>query len=303
MLKCNIRSRCHSVLMLFALLLSVVVVHAASAQTIRLHVDGTTTLGTPTNPNPGETWSNPYKYLSAAIAQANALLSGFTPPAKVDIWVRGATVSGVTYRPDESAANPTGSGSRTATFTLRQYVSIYGGFAGTESSSQFNLRSPATNITILSGDLGTVDAFVAGSSGHTYGNYSDNSHHVVASSVFLGANPGTPAAPHLDGFTVRGGNADGGSNANGAGIWVYQGNPTIRNCIIEQNTTTNTAGGFYLEDGNGHPILRDCTLRHNTAGAGNPLSFARGGGFSSENAEPYSDKWDECVNGCIELLP
>ena len=76
-----------------------------------------------------------------------------------------------------------------------------GGFAGNESS--FDKRDPATNVTILSGDIGVG------------GDNSDNSYHVVCSLSPLVV---------LDGFTITGGNANGtGIDALGGGLVVGVG--------------------------------------------------------------------------------
>jgi len=104
----NIRKRCRYVFAIFTLLVMFMMATSASGQNIVLHVNGSVSSGTPSNPNPGESWGNAYKYLSAAIDRADFLInSSFA--TKVDIWVAANT-----YRPDESAANPTGSNSRSA---------------------------------------------------------------------------------------------------------------------------------------------------------------------------------------------
>ncbi len=94
------------------------------------------------------------------------------------------------YRPTTINKDP-----RTASFTLKAGVAIYGGFAGTETlRSQRNWN---TRVARLTGDIGIV------------GSASDNSYHVV-----VGANGAT-----LDGLTITGGNANGGgSNDTGGGI-------------------------------------------------------------------------------------
>jgi len=117
----------------------------------------------------GTSWTNAYTDLTSACC--------------VDqIWVAAGT-----YKP--------GSGSpvRTSTFTIPSGIKIYGGFNGTESNlSERNWR---TNVTILSGDIGTV------------GTYTDNVYHVVSFS-------GVSSVTTLDGFTVTKGYADQSSDPN-----------------------------------------------------------------------------------------
>jgi hypothetical protein len=80
---------------------------------------------------------------------------------------------------------------RTVSFVLRNGVNVYGGFAGTED--QLEQRDWTINVSILSGDLNGDDV------GFT--NNSENSYHVVSSA-------GTNNSAVLDGFTIRGGNAN-----------------------------------------------------------------------------------------------
>lgn len=88
-----------------------------------------------TGANNGSSWVDAYKYLQDALAAA---VSGD------QIWVAEGT-----YMPDQgSGLTP---GDRTAKFLLKNGVSIYGGFAGGETSR--DQRDAVTNVTILSGDL------------------------------------------------------------------------------------------------------------------------------------------------------
>ncbi|MFN8475442.1 MAG: hypothetical protein U0822_24875 [Anaerolineae bacterium] len=113
----------------------------------------------------GTSWANA-KDLAAALTAAN---SGD------ELWVKAGT-----YK-------PTTTSDRTATFTLKSGVALYGGFAGAET--QRSQRNWTTNVTILSGAIGTVN------------NTSDNSYHVVVGSL-------VDSTAVLDGFTITGGSAD-----------------------------------------------------------------------------------------------
>jgi hypothetical protein len=112
---------------------------------------------------------------------------------------------------------------RTDSFILKNNVAIYGGFAGTET--QRDQRNPATNLTTLSGDIGTV------------GDASDNSYHVVTGG-------GTDATAILDGFTITGGNAnDVFPNSVGGGMYNNSSSPTLATLIFSNNHALS--GGMY----------------------------------------------------------
>ncbi|HEY3171517.1 MAG TPA: hypothetical protein VGK86_02980 [Thermoanaerobaculia bacterium] len=112
--------------------------------------------------NDGTSWANAYTSLQSALAAA---VSGD------EIWVAAGT-----YKPTATA-------DRTISLALKNGVGVYGGFAGTETMR--SQRNPAVNITILSGDIGTV------------GVTTDNSYHVVTSDSTV------TSTGILDGFTVR----------------------------------------------------------------------------------------------------
>ena len=139
------------------------------------------------------------------------LQSALANIACTEIWV---TVG--TYR-------PTGGADRTISFALKNGVSLLGGFAGTETLP--NERNPAVNVTILSGDLGAP------------GDPADNSYHVVIGSD-------TDVTAVLDGFTITGGNANGGwPNYFGGGMYNSLGSPTLRQVIFAGNMSLLGGGG------------------------------------------------------------
>ncbi|MCX8209824.1 MAG: hypothetical protein OTI34_02180, partial [Lewinella sp.] len=158
--------------------------------------------------NNGTSWENAFISLQSAL--------GNTGPDITEIWVAEGT-----YKPSAHPAGCTSCATdRDFTFQLKDGVSLYGGFAGTETL--LSDRDIAMNPTILSGDIGTV------------GDASDNVHHVVLA-VFASTTPAT----RLDGFTITGGNADGSSNITvsgetisrnkGGGIYTSGGTNTLAN--------------------------------------------------------------------------
>ena len=88
---------------------------------------------------------------------------------------------------------------QTDTFTLKNGVAVYGGFAGTETL----LHAPhwLANPTILSGDIDNNDTTTGGVCVNTGGISGSNSYHVVDGG-------GTNSSARLDGFTVTCGQAD-----------------------------------------------------------------------------------------------
>ena len=119
--------------------------------------------------NSGDSWGNaiPGKDLKSAIANT----------ASEQIWVAAGT-----YKPND--ANPSNV-SRAQSFTLRNKLAVYGGFAGTETDTA--QRDIAAHPSVLSGEIGKSGDF-------------DNCQHVLRTS-------GLDASAILDGFTITGGNA------------------------------------------------------------------------------------------------
>jgi hypothetical protein len=137
----------------------------------------------------GSDWGeDAYKYLQNALTDAATWVAIPNSGNIAQIWVAAGT-----HKPDEIAASPNGSGSRSASFHLLENVKIYGGFEGDEvGTNAFLQRDPATNITILSGDLDGDDEIgldVLG--GLTFDNYDENSYHVVF------ANEVNSRVPHI----------------------------------------------------------------------------------------------------------
>ena len=159
--------------------------------------------------------------------------------------------------------------SRSAVFQLKNGVEIYGGFAGGEVNL-VDRPSIGTSISLLSGDL-------AGNDGSNLRN--DNSYHLLTGA-------GTNATAVIDGFTVRGGNANSGSGNNdkGGGIICLSGaSPTLRNCSFEDNRCTFGGGAGYI---NGSaPTFTDCDFIDNRGG-----SF--GGAFDLNGGN--NTKYDRC---------
>ena len=191
---------------------------------------------------------NHYKYLHAApVALGSQDCSSWENACTLQMALAGS-INGNEIWVQEGVHHP--GAERTDTFMLKSGVEIYGGFNGTETSRE--QRNWATNITTLSGDIGTT------------GDNSDNSYHVVTGS-------GTNNTAVLDGFTITGGNANGAeSNGMGGGMYDDQGSPALENVIFSGNSATY--GGGMCNSTNSSPMLANVTFSSNTAnysGGGN----------------------------------
>ena len=143
----------------------------------------------------GTSWANAF-----SAAQLQSAINLGVP----QVWVAAGT-----YKPT------TGS-DRSISFAMKNGVTIYGGFNGTETF--LGQRNWNTNITILSGDIGTNLVST------------DNSYHVVS-------NLNLNNTAILDGFTIQGGCDNPASgNGLGAGILNLSSSPVIINCKIINNT-------------------------------------------------------------------
>jgi len=147
---------------------------------------------------------------------------------------------------------------RTDTFQLKNGVEILGGYAGYDEPDP-DLRDINAYPTILSGDIN-------GDDGPDFANYDENNYHVVTGSS-------TNSTAILDGFTITGGNANGGyPHSYGGGLYINAGSPTINNCIFSNNTTSVSGGGMYNFMSTSYPLLTNCIFRSNTASSGGAIS-------------------------------
>ncbi|MCW5554118.1 MAG: hypothetical protein KIS67_18425 [Verrucomicrobiae bacterium] len=193
--------------------------------------------------NDGSSWANAYTNLQDALASPED-----------EVWV----ATGV-YRPA-----PPG-GDRNATFQLRSGRTLYGGFAGGETSR--TQHDPTMNPTILSGDL-------LGDDGANWTNGSDNAYHVVTAT-------NVDATAVLDGFTITGGN-----NADyGAGVRLENASPRLANCLIATNLAA-IGGGLCGVDS--APLITNCIFRDNLAWSG------RGGAIYTQTTTPLTIVIRDC---------
>ena len=217
-----------------------------------------------TGSNTGVSWVNAMRSLKEAVNKAC--------PNVTQIWVA------------KGIYKPTTNNSRDSSFVMKNNLTIYGGFTGTETSlSQRNIR---TNPTILSGDIGIANS------------NADNSYNVVRN-----ISNGLNSTAILDGFIVTGGNGNGpGFGSYGAGINNVNSTPSFYNCSIIGNSADAYGGGMY--NNGASPLVINSVFAGNTAlyGGGlynesaatklincsfsGNLAFAEGGAISTYGANP-----------------
>ncbi len=155
------------------------------------------------------------------------------------VWVAQGT-----YKPGGNANTD-----RTVSFTMKNGVSILGGFAATGVPTLAE-RNPTSFTTVFSGDIGTI------------GDNADNSYHVVF-------NPnGLAETAVLDGITITGGNANVrnaySKESYGGGMSNERSSPTLTNCRFLTNSAIS--GGGMSNEGGSSPTLTNCSFVDNKAG-------------------------------------
>jgi len=187
-----------------------------------------------------------------------------------EVWVAAGE-----YKPTSPITDPLNLGgalvNRYSTFTMKSGVKVYGSFPATGSPTM-NDRNYVTHASTLSGDIGVVD------------NVSDNCFHVC----FF---PNTSNTV-LDGFTVKGGYANGNTNTNnhltnvsylavevpnyqGSGAYIIEGSNLFKNCTFWENQSIREGGAVYISNGN-HEFV-DNIFTNNRGRTGGGALFCSGG--------------------------
>ena len=156
--------------------------------------------------NSGQDWMNAVKTIGAGIGIAE---NGG------EVWVKEGTY--------------------VETITLKENVSLFGGFKTGETSVNRSVRDPKINETIIDGN--------------------------GSSSVVTSANIAL-----INGFTIKGGQA-----SNGGGINIMH-SIIIERCIIKDNQTSGYGGGIYVSGTlNPPPHIMQCAFENNSAANGGGL--------------------------------
>lgn len=212
----------------------------------------------------GTSWENAIGELADALLMAKS--SNETNPGSISqIWVAQGT-----YRPmyssiDGNFGNPDG---RNNSFLIPPGVNVYGGFEGNETNLEE--RDFASNATILSGDFLDNDVVTSGSAQNlVISNNEENAYHVVISTSFGNAGK-------LDGFTIKGGNANlisevlvnnfAISNSRGAGLFTYNSEFSVENSKFTENNSTGS--GAAIHNRNSFVEIHNSEFELNSGGTG-----------------------------------
>lgn len=163
-----------------------------------------------------------------------------------EVWVAAGT-----YKPQSQLISGM---NYSASFRMRDGISVYGGFAGNETSKQERAKGTMpwdfTNVTVL--EAAYYESKLAWTNSKwTVGS---DSRHVVWFAPMSGESEFTRVTT-LDGVTVQGGYAQGNTGLDdfktdrGAGVYMDGANAYLSNCIVRENYATGNGGGVYLKNG------------------------------------------------------
>lgn len=177
------------------------------------------------------------------------------------------------FSPQDGANRGTNQG-RDNTFLLVKDVQLFGGFpdVGHPTAAE---RDWKANPTVLSGDFGEVDVVTGWGSTLNITKNTQNVYHVVVSAGEVGS-------ALLDGFTIRGGNANGfaipvavnGQQINrdkGGGLYSYKSSPILTQVAIIENSAKDWRGGMFQEQSS--VVLTRSIVAKNWASYGAGLSI------------------------------
>lgn len=183
-----------------------------------------------------------------------------------EVWVAAGTyvpqvqvISGTTY---------------SASFFMRDGISVYGGFAGDESSKQERevgkMPWNFVNKTILEGSYYEHSKTSWNESNHKWTLTSDSRHVVFFSPLPSEGKSGFGKSTILNGVTIRGGYAQGGEGVadfmTDRGAGVYMGiNATLEKCIVTENSSTGNGGAVYMYGGR---VMNSLIYNNNADGDG-----------------------------------
>ena len=191
-----------------------------------------------------------------------------------EVWVAAGT-----YTPQSQVLSGT---TYSASFRMRDGISVYGGFAGTETSKQERTKGTMpwefTNRTILQGSYYTAN-LSWNTTDRKWALNSDSRHVVWFAPLPSEGKTAFENTTRLNGVVIRGGYAQGGIGATefltdrGAGIYVGA-NAYVENCIVTENTATGNGGGIYLAGGR---VKNSLVYNNNADGNGGGIYVENGG--------------------------
>lgn len=218
--------------------------------------------------NNGQSWNQAYASVQKAIND----LALSQPGVPGEVWVAKGT-----YQPTE-LINGTGT---PASFRMYDGISLYGGFAGTESTKSDRAREKGTmpwhfdNVTTLRGST---------YNGTNTWNPTDNKWSLTSASthvVWFAPLPNQADFQNttvMEGFTIEGGQAKTSEANNyegdkGAGVYMQGANVYLIHSIVKDNVAPSVGGGIYQKGGR----VQGCLVYNNS-------SETNGGGIYVDNA-------------------
>ena len=215
----------------------------------------------------GLSWATAYKSVQKAINELAA-----QPGVPGEVWVAAGT-----YEPTELI---NGNGTP-ASFRMYDGISLYGGFAGTETTKSEREREESgmpwdfTNKTVLQGN--TYNDTNTWNSTDNKWTLTSNSTHVVWFAPLPGAEDFQNTTV-MEGFTIKGGQAKITEALNyegdkGAGVYIKGGNAYLIHSVVKDNVAPSQGGGIYLKGAR----VQGCLVYNNS-------SETKGGGIYVDNA-------------------
>lgn len=198
---------------------------------------------TATGTGDGSSWDNASGDLQKMIDE---LADNNVSQQAGEVWVAAGT-----YKPQSQLISGM---NYSASFRMRDGISVYGGFVGNETSKQKRAKGTMpwdfTNVTVL--EAAYYESKLAWTNSKwTVGS---DSRHVVWFAPMSGESEFTRVTT-LDGVTVQGGYAQGNTGLDdfktdcGGGVYMDGANAYLSNCIVRENYATGNGGGVYLKNG------------------------------------------------------
>lgn len=198
---------------------------------------------TATGTGDGSSWDNASGDLQKMIDE---LADNNVSQQAGEVWVAAGT-----YKPQSQLISGM---NYSASFRMRDGISVYGGFAGNETSKQERAKGTMPwdfkNVTVL--EAAYYESKLAWTNSKwTVGS---DSRHVVWFAPMSGESDFTRITT-LDGVTVQGGYAQGNTGLDdfktdcGGGVYMDGANAYLSNCIVRENYATGNGGGVYLKNG------------------------------------------------------
>lgn len=199
---------------------------------------------TATGTGDGSSWANASGDIQNMI---NDLADNNPQNQAGEVWVAEGT-----YTPQSQLISGTG---YSASFRMRDGISVYGGFAGTEAS-KIEREKASTMPWDFKKETILEAAYYNGDLTWTNNKWTltSDSRHVVWFAPMPGESAFTNVTT-LDGVTIQGGYAQGGTGLDdfktdrGGGVYMDGSNAYLSNCIVKENYATDNGGGVYLKNG------------------------------------------------------